>query len=412
MTKQELWRKCQLLMILACGTFPVVMIILNKWAPEMAGWGWLFSAAYVVLAMVGIHAKGKIRMGVGIGLSAVMIAVTFLLAPAQLRLGTVVAAVFCSGLLIWSLRMGGWSSKQEIPLVCTVVGMICHLVGQITLHADRVAGGEGLAQHTNLFLVALFGFCLLTMLSMNRQSLTDASGKRQSVPDTMRRRNTVMTIALFVVGILTALLPSAVAGLGDLMLKAIKWLVAVVTRLIPDAPNESEFQKDMPPEFLPGQGQGQDQGLVLNPVVEKIAAFVGALISLAFVVFILWRIFRTLRSKIQELVVSLGKFSASVSEDYVDEVTDTRDEGTEEKLQRHRRNPKLSAREERTLPPGERIRYRYRRILSKHPDWVPGTTARESLPEELARVYEKARYSGSEMTEEEAAAFTEGTSKL
>ena len=152
--------------------------------------------------------------------------------------------------------------------------------------------------------------------------------------------------------------------------------------------------------------------MMLNPIVEKIAAFVGALISLAFVVFILWRIFRTLRSKIQELVVSLGKFSASVSEDYVDEVTDTRDEGSEEKLQRRRRNPKLSAREERILPPGERIRYRYRRILSKHPDWVPGTTARESLPEELACVYEKARYSGFEMTEEEAAAFTGGTSKL
>jgi hypothetical protein len=96
----------------------------------------------------------------------------------------------------------------------------------------------------------------------------------------------------------------------------------------------------------------------------------------------------------------------------VDEVTNTRDEGSEEKLQRRRRNPKLSAREERTLPPAERIRYRYRRILSKHPDWVPGTTARESLPEELARVYEKARYSGFEMTEEEAAAFTGGTSKL
>ena len=79
MTKQELWRKCQLLIILACGTFPVVMIILNKWAPGLAAWGWLFSAAYVVLAMVGINTKGKIRMGVGMGLSAAMIVVCFLL---------------------------------------------------------------------------------------------------------------------------------------------------------------------------------------------------------------------------------------------------------------------------------------------------------------------------------------------
>ena len=412
MNKRELWRKCQLLLILACGTFPVVMIILNKWASGLAAWGWLFSACYVALAMVGVHVKGKIRMGVGIGLSAAMIAVSFLLAPANMKFGALAAAVFCSGLLIWSLRMGGWSSKQEIPLVCTVASMICHLVGQLVLHADRVAGGEGLAKHAGLFLVALFGFCLLTMLSMNRQSLTDASGKRQSVPDTMRRRNTVMTIALFVVGLLTALLPSVVSGVSDALGHAIAWLVRVISSWIPDAPNESEFQKDTVTQFLPGEGAGQDQGMMLNPIVEKIAAFVGALFSIALVLFVLWRIFRILRGKIQELVVSLGKFTASVAEDYVDEVTDTRDEGSEEKLQRRRRTPKLSAREERTLPPAERIRYRYRRILSKHPDWVPGTTARESLPEELARVYEKARYSGFDMTEEEAAAFTGGTSKL
>ena len=409
---QELWRKCQLLLILACGTFPVVMLVLDNWAPDISGFGWLFSLAYVVLALIGINAKGKIRMGVGLGLSLVLIVVTFLVTPASFRLGALVAAVVCSALLIWSLRMGGWSAKQEMPLPCTVVGMICHVVGQVSLHADRVAGGEGLARYSGMFLAALFVFCLLTMLSMNRQSLTAASGKRQSVPDTMRRRNTVMTIAMFVVGLLAALLPSAFAGLGDLVLKALRWLVAFIIRLIPDATDKPQVGEETTTQFQPGVGGGPDSGFMLNPLAEKIAVFVGALLSVALVLFVLWRIFRILRGKIRELAASLVKFTASVSEDYVDEVTDTRDEGKEEKLLRRRRNPKLSAREERTLPPAERIRYRYHRILSKHSDWVPGTTARESLPEELARVYEKARYSGLTMTEEEAAAFTEGTTKL
>ena len=412
MNLRELWRKFQLLVILACGTFPLVMLVLNRFAPDLLAWGWLFSVTYVILAMVGICVRGRIRMGVGIGLALVMVAAGFLLAPVQFRLGAVAAALICGGLLIFSLRMGGWSGKQEIPIAWAVACMICHVIGQMSLHADRVAGGEGLARCSGMFLMALFGFSLLTMLSMNRQSLTNASGKRQSVPESMRRRNTVMTVVLFVVALLAALLPSAFAGLGDLMLRVIKWLVAFVTRLIPDAPNESEFEKDTATQFLPGEAGGQDQGMMLNPFVEKVAAFVGALLSIALVLFILWRIFRILRGKIQELVVSLGKFASNVSEDYVDEITDTREDGAEEKLQRRRRTPRLTAREERNLAPAERIRYRYRRILSKHPEWMPGTTARESLPAEMAKLYEYVRYSEGTVTEADANAFTGGTERL
>jgi len=285
-------------------------------------------------------------------------------------------------------------------------------MGQLVLRADRVAGGQGIARYAGVFLAALYGFSLLTMLSMNRKSLTAASGKRQSVPDSMRRRNGLLTVALFVLAVLTSLLPSAFSGLSDAMGNAIAWLYRVIVALIPDAPNESEFEKDIP-ATIPPEGMGQGGGaMVMDPVMEKIAAFVGALISIAFVLFLLWRIYRILRGKLRELVSSLGKFASSVSEDYVDEITDTREDGTAEKLQRRRRTPKLSAREERSLPPGERIRYRYRRLLGKHPEWDPGATAREKLPGELAKVYERARYSGDTMTEEEAALFTGGTEHL
>ena len=412
MTVRELWRKLQLLLIIACGTFPAVMVLLNMFAPGLLGWGWVFSLVYVLFSACAICVRGRLRMGAGIGLSAVFLILSALLSGPQYRLGAVAAAAVCCALLMWSLRMGGWSSREEIPVLWVAICIICHLMGQLVLRADRVAGGQGIARYAGVFLAALYGFSLLTMLSMNRKSLTAASGKRQSVPDSMRRRNGLLTVALFVLAVLTSLLPSAFSGLSDAMGNAIAWLYRMIVALIPDAPNESEFEKDIP-ATIPPEGMGQGGGaMVMDPVMEKIAAFVGALISIAFVLFLLWRIYRILRGKLRELVSSLGKFASSVSEDYVDEITDTREDGTAEKLQRRRRTPKLSAREERSLPPGERIRYRYRRLLGKHPEWDPGATAREKLPDELAKVYERARYSGDTMTEEEAALFTGGTEHL
>ena len=410
MTFREQWRKFQLLLIIACGTCPVVMLLLDNMSPGLLPWGWLFSVAYVVLALLGIQVKGAVRMSVGIALSAAYLAAAFLLSPSEYRLGAVAAAAVCIALLIWSLKMGGWSKKEEIPVFWVAAGMICHFIGQVSLHVDRISDDPELSRYSGVFLAALFGFCLLTMLSMNRKSLTEASGKRQSVPNSMRRRNTVMTVVLFAAALLTALLPSVFAGLGDVMVKAIRALVNFLSKLIPEGTKGQGTTSDgsmMPPQI---GDIGGDGGMQLNPLAEKIAVFVGALLSIAFICFILYRIFVLLKDKFGELAVSLGKFASNVSEDYVDEITDTREDGTAEKLQRRRRTTRLSAREERSLPPEERIRYRYRRILSRHPEWAPGATARETLSSDMARVYEKARYSGETITEEEAAAFTGGTS--
>ena len=413
MRKLELWRKFQLLMIVACGTYPAVMVVLNMLAPELFGWGWVFSAAYVVLAFTAIQVKGSRRMTSGLIMAIAAIIAGFLLSPGHLRLGVLAASALCTGLLIWSLKIGGWSKKEEIPIFWIAVSIVCHILGQLLIRADNVSGGGGLSRYSGTFLVALYGFSLLTMLSMNRKSLTQASGKRQSVPQTMRTRNGLLTTMLFVLAVLVSLLPSAFAGLSEIIGQGIAWLVAFIIRLIPDAPNESDFSKD-PAATMPveGMGQGGEEGLVLNPFVEKFAAFVGALLAIALAAFLLYKIYGILREKLQEMVKSLTKFAANVSEDYVDEITDTREDGTAEKLERRRRTPRLTAREERSLPPEERIRYRYRRILSRHPEWEPGSTAREKLPEELARVYEHARYSGMDVTEEQAAAFTGGTEKI
>ena len=412
MRKLELWRKFQLLMIVACGTYPAVMVVLNMLAPELFGWGWVFSAAYVVLAFTAIQVKGSRRMTSGLIMAIAAIIAGFLLSPGHLRLGVLAASALCTGLLIWSLKIGGWSKKEEIPIFWIAVSIVCHILGQLLIRADNVSGGGGLSRYSGTFLVALYGFSLLTMLSMNRKSLTLASGKRQSVPESMRRRNSFLTAALFVLALLASFLPSAFAGLSEVVEKAIAWVVAFIAKLIPDAKNGAGLAEDATAIPMAGIGQGESGGMGLSPFAEKFAATVGALLALAFAVFLLYRICLILRDQLQALTNNLTKFASSVSEDYVDEVTDTREDGTAEKLERRRRGTRLTAREERSLPPQERIRYRYRRILSRHPEWEPGSTARENLPEELARVYEYARYSGMDVTEEQAAMFTDGTQKV
>jgi len=64
------------------------------------------------------------------------------------------------------------------------------------------------------------------------------------------------------------------------------------------------------------------------------------------------------------------------------------------------------------MSPRETIRYRYQRLLRKHPEWAQSTTARENIPTELARLYEQARYSCHPIDESEAERFQTGSRKL
>lgn len=408
----ELLRKGQLLLIIACGTYPVVMLVLDRLAPGLMGAGWLFSAGYVVLAMAGIQVRGKWRLAAGGALAAGFVLVSVLLSPRESLVGAVAAAVLCSGLMIWSLKMGGWSARQEIPVLWIAAGVVLQLVGQIFVHVDRVAGAQGLARYTPQMLVSLFGFALLTMLSMNRNGLNAASGKRQNVPGVMRQKNALLTGVLFTLALLTALLPSVLGpvaqALGRALLQLVEWIAALFAKL---PQNTVEDVTQAVGEAGHG-GQGAGQALVLSPLAEKIALFGGMIITLLMLLFLAVHIFRYLQSGFRKLINGLSRFTDSVAEDYIDEVTDTRQELTQERLQRRRRASRQSFRDQRNLTPEQRVRLRYQRLLHRHPEWAPGTTARETLPESLAAVYEQARYSSRGITPGDADAFTEGSKGL
>lgn len=412
MKKQELFRKCQLLLIIAFGSYPLVMAVLDRLGTGMLPWGWAFPAVYVAASMVGIRIRGKWRLSAGIAMAIGMAAAAFVLAPDGGKLAAVAAAALCGVLMIWSLKMGGWSSKKEIPVIWIAYGVASHFLGQVLLHTDRVAGGTGLAVYSGAFLLTLFGFALLTMISMNRGGLTAASGKRQSVPDSMRQKNGLMIVVFFVLAVLASLLPSAFAGLTDVLRQAVVWIVAFLTRLIPKAETGTPGAIPEDTSGAPvGVGGGGNQ-MMLDPAVEQFMAVCGAIITFLFLGFLLYHIVRSLARSIRKLVGSMGKFASSVSEDYIDEVTDTRQDFDREKVSKERRASRIPFLEPRNLPPAERIRFRYQRILYRHPEWDAGSTARETLPGEMAALYERARYSPHPVTEADAERFADGSKHI
>ena len=404
MSKKEQFRKFQLILVMAFSMYPLAMIVLKTFAPGLLGLGWLFPAVYVMLAMAAINLKGSIRLGAGIAMCAAFVAAAFFLCPGHCRMGGVAAALVGCASLLLSLKMGGWSVKQEIPVMWIALCMVSHLAGQAVIRTDSVSGELLLKPYQGSMMFALLAFALLTLLSMNRGGLMAASGKRQNVPGMMYRKNIALILGMFALAVLASLLPSVLSSVMDVIEQGIVWVVEFISRLIPDAPLNEVEDITSAVETMP-QGHGGGQELRLDPRVEKFMAACGAVISVIMVVMLFYRIFQILRGKILELMASLGKFVASASEDYIDEVTDTREDVSAEQLEKKRRPPRMPLREPKNLEPVERIRFRYRKLLLKHPEWDMGATARETLPENAAAVYERARYGGYPVTEAEAEGF-------
>ena len=134
-------------------------------------------------------------------------------------------------------------------------------------------------------------------------------------------------------------------------------------------------------------------------------------IAALLLLFLLRQTLRLLIALIRKITSRLSMYMSTASQDYVDEITDTREEGGEASgslLSRLRRS--LSRVNEKNLTPAQRIRYRYRLLLRRHPDWPQSHTARENLPPESASLYEAARYSGQEITEQDAETFKKAVS--
>lgn len=411
---KDFLRKCQFPLLLAAGTMPIPLLILNAFAPDCLPVLWMFPAAYVLLAWLCIVLPGKIRLIVGlIGSSGIIMMGVRLLPVAEDFLSLLIPLCYAV-LLLFSLRMGGWSRETEISPTWLAVCLVCHIVGQIMVNVANRSGLYPIYLTAAPFIMACFVVCaLLCFLSLNRTTMHGASMGRQRIPVRMRRRNIAMTILLLALVIFIAALPEVIRAVEAAWQKLLQLIITVLMFL-------SQFL----PQSSPGGGGGGDMDMsglggeaaepsLLAVIMEKIMTVIAVIAIVALLIFVVVKLYRKLKHLMKYLAQRLSMFAHTSTEDFEDEITDTRDDGEQEHISLlDNLRKRLTRVDEKSLTPAQRIRYRYLRLMLKHPEWHASQTARENLPPSAASLYERARYSEENLSAEEAEAFADSIHKL
>lgn len=396
----ELLRKIQLLSVVAFTVYPLHWICAAWRGGDLIAYTWLLSFAFLVLGTLALFVPGKLRIAYGVAACVVTCAGSYLLCGTELRMDLLLQLTLFALQLLWSLQIASWNRRTEIPGFCISLGIVAHLVGQVLLLAQW---GELYAGW--MLKLSFYAFVLMTMLSANRASLVLASGKRGSVPASIGRRNVLLVVSVFVLSLAGGLIPSAFVLVKDTLMKALLWISGTIAQFlsrVDTSGGEPYDETASRPQEAVGEGGGY--ALNLPPILETIILYIGAAISVAFLLWAAYRVIRKLMKAARESWNLFGKYLSAASEDYVDEITDTRDTGSSENIRVRRRIPRRY-REDPSLPPEEQVRRRYRHLKLTHPEWSPGSTAREKLPKSAAAVYERARYSEHPVSAEEAALF-------
>lgn len=416
-------RKCQFPPMIALGLLPLPTLLLLQSAPDHLWTLFVLIPTCVLLCWLCMILPGKIRIPCALAGCAAFIALSFHLLPIleslspsgarSVRIGQGALALFIPLLLclllLYSLRFSSWPREREIAFNWYAAGVLTHLF-YLFVRAFPSKQVSNAASAADLSVtVAFVAFLLLVLLSMNRATMAAASLRRQRVPHSMRRRNVLITLSILSITLV-------VAGIEPLMrllrrisaacLRVIRAILALIARFL---------ETDRTPA-MPGGNGGGSQGMPSLPyeepslfakVMDLLVMIVASLLAAILVYLALRILLRGLRTLLANLRARLMRYLASASEDYIDEISDTRDA----KMRSERsRLSKLRSRfayvDESKLTPNARIRYRYARLLKKHPDWQQSRTARENLPHEAAILYEQARYSGTSLSPEAAEEFS------
>lgn len=410
----EGFRKIQFPLLIAFATVPLPLMIVSSFVSRP----WLcvgaVAAAYVLLAILCLFIPGRVRLPSGLAGAAVILAVGAFTLPVREHAFLFVVPVLYAVLLLVGLPMAAWPRERETPALWLAVGVVLYGAAQVLISAGRRAGTfPGLLRAAPGLPVCLMAFLLLGLLSLNRAGMQDAGQGRHAVPRMMRVKNAALTVAFLALAAGIACIPGvvrALQALWKLFTQGVGRLAGWLMTLLPETPvqgggGSGEGMADMAPL---GEAAPPSPFLIVLErvimVLALIALAVGAIFAVKFLIGRIRRLVRFLRDR-------LRRFAAAAAEDYVDEVTDTRDDAelhTRFLLNRLR----LNLGSDRNLPPGRRIRRRYLRLRLRHGDWLSSRTARETLPPAAAPLYERARYSGHDMTEQDALDFERETRKV
>ena len=408
---KDFGRKCQMPVMLAAGSVALpIMICVESGVPAAVKTCILLSLAYILLAWITIWLPGKLRIPVGVIFSAGLIAAGAMLLPMGEAPAAWAIPVLLAVMLMGGLRIGGWNSGQELHPLVGALCLLAHLAAQLMVNVDKInRGGELYGTVTPVLTACFILFGAMAMLELNRISLNSAVNGRSAVPTAMKRKNWLLTGGLMALTLLIAAVPAVIRAIErawQWLMTAIILLVQLLMRLFPQ--NETQGADGGGGNMLEGLvGETQEQSL-LGKIIEKVMIALALIVVAVLLVIALRIVWKKLKVLMKRLWEYLNRYMVSSSEDYVDEVTATRDDSILERLLRREKRRALKKRvDESALTPKERIRYRYLLAWLKHPEWTSDRTARENLSEDLAQIYERARYSSHEITAQDAETFAQ-----
>ena len=399
--RTEFLRKSQFLLLMACSVNPIPLLLYISLVPGLLPFAWVMPLAYLLLALLSIKIPGKFRLLYGIGGCVILVGLGIVMMLGGAHWISMAVPVLYAAVLMASLPVAAWPSSKEISPFWFYTGSILHVgvfvfkfiyKAYYTVSMDAIDPG---------LLVSFFVMVIMFMLSLTRLNLNASANGRQKPSAFMWQKNLTLTVVFFALAALIAMVPAIYQTLEAFF----SWFGSLIKRLI-DSIEVQQIINDMgggeagpPPEV-------SKEPNPLADILNTLFLICGYAILAALVLPWLPKLYRAIVRFIKKLLSGTASYLSDASGDYEDEVTDLR--GTMAKA----KGPRFSSAEERSLPPQERIRYRYRRLKARHPEWEYGSTARENLSDAAAPLYEKARYSSHSITEEDAEAFRTNTKRV
>ncbi len=404
-------RKAQHPLLLGLGSLPLSMLLTLSFAPETFRFAWCFPAAYVLLSWACLVIPGKKRVVAGVISAILLVALCAMLLPLTQNFGLILMPLMYVVLMFLTLPIGGWPYNQELQMGWHVGGAVTHVLLQMLVNGSRLMQNGVYTPAEMPVLCSFLAYAVLVLLALNRASLDSASQSRRKVPLLMKRQNILFTMVLLVSGVLLAAIPAIGAALDtvwDFILRGIALVMEFLALFMPASSGggggagggmeDMDFGEAAPPS---------DLALLMEKILTVVTILI-VVIALALLLRVLWK---KLKAGLKLLWARMMQYGSVASEDYEDEITSTRDEeGTEREglLSRLRR---MNVGDEKGGTPTERVRMRYKKLKRRN-EWSAASTARETLPDEAAALYERARYGGETLTEEEAGRFREGTRRV
>lgn len=414
----DLLRKWQFPLLIGAAVAPIPAVIFAFLAPKQLLLAWLFPVVYLILSLPAPLIPGKLRRIYGIIMAAVILLVGLGIVMPLSRHFTMLSVPALYGiLLLFTIPTASYSLAEEPPGYLLWIGMLFHTIQFILLHYSRVNNDISPALASAGMFITFAVFFLAALLSRNRSALSSAATGKPAIPPAMQKKNRHL-LFLFAGGVLAiSMIPAASTAVYRLLLWLLKLLWEIMVILTPIGSNTTVA---MPTDETEGPEDPSDMLIPADPppIIEKMEPILAVLfrvliiaaIVAGFIVLIVLLV-RLTKRLLRWSVSAASYYHTASAEDYVDEITDTRESGDAGSVTQKKYRDSAFV-DIRKLPPREQIRMRYRRLLKKHPHWRGSSTARENLAQSGSGLYERARYSDQEISPSEAEQFHSQTKRL